>query len=248
MQRSDQGDELVPKRPSDSEFEKSYAPGTAPHTPLKLGAKEYDGDLWDSPVLRTLKRAVVGWDMPSSPASPGRVLKDDDVRLAATAGLPGRDAWRKALQQLVVSAGAVESKPTLFGFLGPSRALVERLVGARAFPAAVARVEPEFLASLVPEHSVLETLGDERAALVVRAEVEAIAAAAFTQALGEKRDVLVAPVTAAQLQLARQAGYRRIVLAVGERPADAVANECDEWVQLAQKGTRLDVVAQKKGR
>ncbi len=250
MQRSDQGDELVPKKPEQSEFEKSYAPGTAPHTPVKLGAKEYDADLWDSPLMRTLKRAVAGWPLPPDAPAPGRALRDDDPRLAPTARLPGREAWRKALQQLIVSSGAAQAKPAVYAFVGACSPLIARLVAERVLPAAVARIEFAALLPLIPEHSVLVALGDGRAAEVVRDEAAALATAAYAQALTEKRDVLWAPASLEGLRQAKQAGFRRVVVAVGDRDVardfDALVKESDELVLFSSAGGRLEVLAQGK--
>src|SRR6185436_18237658 len=100
------GDHLKDKSAAENEFQKTFTPGATYEAPVKLGSKEYDQDLWDSPMLRTLKRAIAGWEVPAAGSGKklSNVLKADDPRLKETLGLPGRDAWRAAMQALVVSA------------------------------------------------------------------------------------------------------------------------------------------------
>jgi len=240
MQRPDQGDELVPKSPKESAFEKAYAPGAKPGTPLKLGSVDYGADLHDSPLMRTIKRALVGWQLPAAPPALGRTLKDDDPRLLPTARRPGREAWRKALEELLVSAGAVEARPCLYAC---EPAVAARLLSERVLPGVV-RADVEHLLTLVPEHSELVALGEGRSAGVVRDEAEAIGAAAFAAALAQKRDVLCG-LEVARLQQAKAAGFRRVVVTLGARDLDALVKESDELVLLA--GEKLEVLAQAKG-
>src|SRR4051812_45237919 len=85
-----QGDHVKDKSSRESEFQTNFTPGAAPQAPLKHGSKEYDRDLWDTPTMRTLKRALAGWEVPPAGAGLklGRVLKDDDPRLQPTVKLP----------------------------------------------------------------------------------------------------------------------------------------------------------------
>src|SRR5688572_25547182 len=96
--RTGQGDHMRPKTPSESEFQTQFTPGAVRGTPVKLGSKEYDADLWDSPTMRTLKRAITGWELPAAGGGKalGRVLKDDDPRLTPTDQRPGREEIGRA--------------------------------------------------------------------------------------------------------------------------------------------------------
>ena len=219
------GDHLKPKSAAESEFQTQFTPGAVRGAPVKLGSKEYDADLWDTPMMRTLKRAITGWAVPAAGGgltlSP--VLKADDPRLVPTDQRPGREAWRVSLQSLVVSAGAVQSKPTAYYLAGPMGvgkiAISNRLYAEGALPAAVVKADADYLHGLVPEQSELLALGDGRANDVVHEESSGIARGAFFQALTEKRDVVHNTMLGSSAHLerldeAKKAGFKNVVIAM----------------------------------
>lgn len=223
--RPGHGDHLKHKTAAETEFQTAFSPGAVREAPVKLGSKEYDADLWDSPMMRTLKRAITGWEVP--PAAAGRVLtrvlKDDDPRLVETVKRAGREAWRSSLQQLVVAAGAVQSKPTAYFLAGPmgvgKLALENRFYAEGVFPAAVVKADADYLHALIPEQSELYALGEARAAEVVHEEASTVGRGAFLQALAEKRDVLHNTMLGSATQLerlvkAKAAGFKRVVVAL----------------------------------
>ncbi|MBK7857070.1 MAG: zeta toxin family protein [Archangiaceae bacterium] len=223
--RRSQGDALKHKPLTESEFQTRFTPGAVPGTPVKLGAKEYDEDLWDSPALRGIKRALVSWEIPpaGSGRTLGRVLKDDDPRLVPTFQRPGREGFRAALTRLLVSAGQVQPKPTAFFLAGPlgvgKLAIAQRLYEVGGVPEAVVKADADYLHALVPEQSELLALGEGRASDVVHEEASGIGHAAFAQALADKRDVLHNTMLGSSTQLqrlaaAKAAGFKRVVIAV----------------------------------
>lgn len=224
--KSGQGpDFLQNKSAAESDFQTQFTPGAVRGTPVKLGSKEYDADLWDSPMMRTLKRALSGWELPAAGSGKalGRVLKDDDVRLTPTLNLPGREAWRAKLQALIVSGGQVQAKPTAYFLAGPMGvgkiAFENRMWSQGVIPQAVVKADADYLHALVPEQSELEALGDGRSNDVVHEEASTIGRAAFEQALTEKRDVLHNTMLGSASQLerltkAKDAGFKRVVMAL----------------------------------
>jgi predicted ABC-type ATPase len=223
-----QGDVLKDKSAKESEFQTRFSPGSVRQAPIKLGAKEYDQALWDSPLLRTLKRALVGWEVPAPAGGQAlsRALKDDDPRLRPTIERPSREGWRRAMQAALVHAGVVHAKPKAYFLAGPmgvgKLVVSQRLYAQGALPGAVVKADADYLHELVPELHELTALGEGRAAEVVHEEASAIAQAAFAQALAEKRDVVHSTMLGGETQRARlgaakAAGFKRVVIALVSR-------------------------------
>jgi predicted ABC-type ATPase len=200
------------------------------------------------------------------------------------AARPGAQSCRAKLQALIVSAGQVQSKPTAYFLAGPMGvgkiALENRFWAEGVIPTAVVKADADYLHALVPEQSELEALGDGRSNDVVHEEASTIGRAAFTQALAEKRDVLHntmlgSPSQLERLQKAKDAGFKRVVVAVvaplevakqraGADGAvfpekalveshrdfaknfDEVVKGADELVLLLNTGKAMEVVAQGK--
>lgn len=225
VQITTQGDHLKQKSSGETHFEEAYTPATAPTAPVKLGSRDYGHDLFDTPFLRNLKAALAGFELPPAtrPKPVSKVLPDGDVRLTPTLNLPGREAWRTNLQNLVVSAGAKHDKPTAYFLAGPMGvgkiAAMNRLYAQGVVPSDVVRADSDYLHAMVPEASQLEALGDNRFNDVVHEEASQIGRAAYFQAVSEKRDVLYnsqfsTPDTLTRIQKAKDGGFKRVVIAM----------------------------------
>lgn len=217
----------------------------------------YNDALFESsPFLRSMKAAVSGYVMPPAQNAQApqltKVLALEDPRLKPTIERPGREAWQQVMTKLVVSAGAVQAKPTAYylaGAMGVGKiALSARLLAQGAIPEQVVRADADALHTMIPEANELLALGEQRAMDVVHEETSLIARSAYAQALAEKRDVVNNSMFGTEHQLSRlkaakTAGFKRVTVAlvstldVAKQRASASGNWFDD--KLMVEGHRL---------